>query len=122
MRAGVTGPAKMMANYREPNNMSTANLYILAKPLLSDKRKKQQSRVATRKLSVVRSKAETEPEARLWKVCAEAASPRLGAIEWIAFPFIGALALGALACSFSESFRLLNSGALDQTVRALLTR
>jgi hypothetical protein len=34
----------------------------------------------------------------------------------------GSSALAALAFCFSESFHLLNSGALDQTVRALLSR
>jgi hypothetical protein len=39
--------------------MSTANFYILAKPLQSDEGIKEQSRLATRQLSVARPKAET---------------------------------------------------------------
>ena len=35
---------------------------------------------------------------------------------------VGASALAALAYGFSELFHLINSGALDETVRALLTR
>jgi len=36
--------------------------------------------------------------------------------------FFGVLALGAVGFCFSELFDLLSSGALEQTVRALLTR
>lgn len=43
------------------------------------------SRAVLEPAVVTRSKAEAEPEARLWKVCAEAASPRLGGFEWVAF-------------------------------------
>jgi hypothetical protein len=96
--------------------------YILAKPLVSDQGLKEQNGVATRQLPVARPKAETEPQERLWKVWAEAASPWLSGFEFIAFLFFGALALGGLAYCFSELFHLLNSGALDETVRALLTR
>ena len=100
--------------------MSTANFYILAKPLQSDQGLKEHNRVGTRELSLTR--AETEPEERLWKVCAEAASPRLGAFEWITFLFFGVLALGTVGFCFAELFQFLNSGALDQTVRALLMK
>jgi hypothetical protein len=102
--------------------MARANSYVLAKPLHSDQGLKEENRAATRRPVVTRSKAEAEPEARLWKVCAEAASPRLGGFEWVAFLVFGALALGALAYCFSELFQFLTSGALDQTVHALLTR
>lgn len=102
--------------------MSTANFYILAKPLQSDEGIEEQSRGSTRQLSVARPKTETEPEERLWKICAEVSSPKLWRFEWIAFLSLGVLAFGALVCCFSELFHLLNSGALDETVRALLTR
>jgi len=102
--------------------MAAANFHILAKTLQSDQGLKEQNRVAIRQPWFTRPKAVAEPEARLWKVCAETASPRLSGFEWIAFLLFGALALGTLAYCFSELFHLLNSGALDQTVRALLTR
>jgi hypothetical protein len=102
--------------------MATANLYILAKAAESDQGRKERNRFATEQPSFTRPTAEAEPEARLWKICAEAASPRLTGFEWVAFLFFGALAIGALAYSFYEPFHLLNSGALDQTVRTLLTR
>jgi hypothetical protein len=102
--------------------MAAADFYILAKPLQSDQGLKEQNRVATGQPSFIRSYAETEPEARWWKVCAEAVSPRLSGFERVVFLLFGASALGALACCFSELFHLLNSPALDETVRALLTR
>jgi hypothetical protein len=99
-----------------------ANFYVLAKPLQSDEGIEERSCDATRPLSGIRPKAETEPEERLWKVCAEAVSPRFSALESLAFVFFGALAIGALACCFSELFQLISSGALDQTVHALLKK
>ena len=97
---------------------TTANFTILAQPLES----RQERQAAGAQRSLNRSKSETEPEARLWKLCAEAAPPRLSGAEWIALLLFGASALGALAFCFSQSFQLLNSGALDQTVRALLIK
>ena len=102
--------------------METANFYILAKPLQSVQGPKDRLQVVTRRPSLTRSKAETEPETRLWKVCAKAVSPRLSRFERIAFLLFVASALVALAFCFSESFHLFNSGALDKTVRVVLTR
>jgi hypothetical protein len=56
------------------------------------------------------------------EVCAEAASPWFSGFDCIALLFFGASVLGALDCCFSELLQLLNSGALEQTVRALVTR
>ena len=124
--------------------MTTANFDVLAKPLQPDQglnpnpeipRRwstalqgssefglKEQNRIGTGQRSFARPKVGTEPEARLWKICAEAASPRGGAFEWITFLFFGVLALGTVGFCFAELFQLLNSGALDQTVRALLMK
>jgi hypothetical protein len=101
---------------------TTENFRILAEPLESLRGLKDQRRAASGEHSFSRSKAETEPETRLWKICAKAASPGLNGVEWIALLLLGASALGAMAYGFSESFHLFNSGALDQTVRAILTR
>jgi hypothetical protein len=99
--------------------MTTADFYIVAKPVQSDQG--QRPGVATGQPFFAASKVETEPETRLWKVCAMAASPRISGLEWVAFLLLGVSALGALAYGFSESFQLFNSGALDQTMCALLT-
>jgi hypothetical protein len=108
-------------NTERRNMMTTTNFYVVAKPLQADQGLKERPRVARRQSFFIGSKVETEPETRLWKVCAKAGSSRLSSFEWIAFLLLGASALGALACCFSEAFHSFNTGALDQTVRALLT-
>jgi len=102
--------------------MTTANFYVLAKPRQPDQDQNEQPRVASGQPSFARPKVEAEPESRLWKVCAEEVSSRLGALEWMTLLFLGILALGAVGFCFSEFFDLFSSGALDQTVRVLLTR
>jgi hypothetical protein len=89
--------------------MATANFYILAKPLQSDQGIREQHRTATRQVSVVQAEAEAEPGQRLWKICAEAASPRLSAFEWIAFLLLGASTFGALAYCFTELLKFAGS-------------
>ena len=103
--------------------MTTADFHILAEPRRSVRRlKEERPRVAAEQSSLTRPKVEAEPETRLWKVCAEATSPRLSKFEWIAILVFAASALVAMACCTFEWFQLSNSGALDQTVRALLAR
>jgi hypothetical protein len=103
--------------------MTTANFYILAEPRQSDWRlREKRARVGTKQSLLSEPRIEAEPEPRLWKLCAEAASPRLSRFEWIAILVFAASALAALACCAFEWIQLTNSGALDQTVRALLTR
>jgi hypothetical protein len=102
--------------------MATTNFYTLAKPLRSDQGLKEERQAATRRLSDTGDKAEAEPEGRLWKVCAEAASPKFTVPELAAFLLFGLLSLGAGAYCISELLQLLNSGALDQAVGVLLTR
>jgi hypothetical protein len=114
----VLGESSKALNTERPNILATTHFYILAKAAESDRG--QRLWLASGRPSFARSKAEAEPEARLWKVCAEAASPLLSGFEWIAFLLFGALALGTLAFCFSELFRLLHGGVLDETVRALL--
>jgi hypothetical protein len=61
-----------------------------------------------------------EYDAKNWRK--QKASPRLIGFESIAFSLFGAWAPAALANCFSEQFQLLNSGALDEAVRALLDK
>jgi hypothetical protein len=119
-----SGPANQIQpeHGRRPNIITTANFHVLEKPLQPDQGLKVQQRVATEQPSFAPPKVEAEPEARLWKVCAETASRRYGALEWITFLLLGVLALGAAGFCFAELFQLINSGAPDQTVRALLTK
>jgi hypothetical protein len=103
--------------------MTTANYYILADPPRSAQElTKERSRVATKQASFTRPKVEAEPETRLWKICSEIAPPRLGRFERIALLVFGASAFLSLAFCVFEWFHLSNSGALDQIVRAILTR
>lgn len=103
--------------------MTTANYYPLAQPLQSDRElREDRPRVATEPLSFTRPKIEAEPDARLWKICAEAAPPRLSVFEWIALLVFGGSAVFGLACCVFEWLQLSNSSSLDQIVRALLAR
>jgi len=63
-----------------------------------------------------------EPERRLWKICAQATPPRLGAAECIALLLFGVSEICILTCCVFEWLQLSNSGSLDQVVRALLNR
>jgi hypothetical protein len=103
--------------------MTTTDFYVLAAPLQSDQELTEEPRrIAIKEPSFTPPRIETEPETRLWKICAQAAPPRLGAAEWIALLLFGASAISILACCVFEWLQLSNSGSLDQVVRALLTR
>ncbi len=52
----------------------------------------------------------------------EAASPKFGRLELIAFLFFGVLVSAATVYCGIELFHMVNSGALEQTVQTLLTR
>ena len=101
--------------------MTTTDFFILTEPRPDRRLKEERARVATKPSSLSRPEVEAEPETRLWKVCAAASSPRLSRFERIAVLIFAASALVAMACCTLEWVRLSNSGALDQTVRALLT-
>jgi hypothetical protein len=103
--------------------MTTADFYILAEARQSDRRlNEKRAPAATEQSLLSQPKIEAEPETRLWKLCAEAAFPRLSRFEWIAILVFAASALVAMTCCTLEWIQLANSGSLDQTVRALLTR
>jgi hypothetical protein len=68
------------------------------------------------------AKAETTPEHRLWKVCRQTVSPKLSKVDLLAFVFFAIVAVVAIVCSFSILFQTLGSGALEETVRTLITR
>jgi hypothetical protein len=102
--------------------MATSHFYILPKPLRFHQGIGEQYWATGRQKSFRRSKVDEEPETRLWKVCVEAVCPRLNVFEWMAFLLFGAVSLGALVYGFCELHHLLSSGALDQTVRAFLSK
>jgi hypothetical protein len=102
--------------------MTTANYYVLPEPLVPDQRLTEERPWVATRSSFTRPSVEAEPEARLWKICAEAVSPQLSGFERIALLVFGASAVSAFACCAFEWFHLFNSGALDHVVRALLAR
>lgn len=67
-----------------------------------------------------RANVRGEIEHRLWKVCREAASPKLGLVELTFFLCLGAVAIPATGCAIYEIFDLLRIGGLDQTVRMMM--
>lgn len=103
--------------------MTTANYYPLAELLQSDRElREDHPRIATEPLSFTRSKIEVEPEARLWRICAEAAPTRLSVFEWIALTVFAGSAIFGLTCCVFEWVQFSNSSSLEQIVRAILTR
>jgi hypothetical protein len=103
--------------------MTTANYYVLGEPPQSDQELTEgRPRVATKQSSFTRPKVEAEPETRLWKICAEVATPRLNGFERIAILVFGASAFLSLAFCAFECFHLFSSGALDRIVHAILTK
>ena len=103
--------------------MMTANYYVLGEPPRADQElTKDRTWVATKQSSFTRAKVEAEPEARLWKICAEVAPPRLSKFEWTALSVFGASAFLSLAFCSVTWFHLFSSEALDQIVSAILTR
>ena len=100
--------------------MTTATYQVFTEPF--NELTEERTSIAAEKISSQRCEVEAEPETRLWKICAEAAAPRLGVFERTAlFLFVVEAILG-LACCFFEWVQLSNSGSLDQIIRALLTR
>jgi hypothetical protein len=116
-------PGELSATQTQIGIMTTANFYVPAAPLQSDLQlTKELPLFAKEQPSFTRRKLEAEPEKRLWKICAKAASPRLSGFERIALLVFGASGFVALACCVFEWLQLSNSGSLDQVVRVLLTR
>ena len=100
--------------------MTTANYYVLTEP--ARELPGERPGVAAEQSSFQRRTIEAEPETRLWKICAEAAPPRLGVLERTALFLFAVSAIVDLAYCVFVWFQLSNSGSLDQVVRALLTR
>jgi hypothetical protein len=100
--------------------MTTATYYVFTEPFkeLTEER----TPAPAEKISPQRREVEAEPETRLWKICAEAAPPRLGVFELTALLMFAIAAILALTCCVFEWVQLSNSDSLDQVVRALLNR
>jgi hypothetical protein len=101
--------------------MHTTNLFIPRESLHFIKGKVEQDRRNSRQRPTVRIRSKTEPENRLWKVSMEAASLKEARIDLIALLLFGFLASAAAAYCGAELLHGVNSGALEQTVRTLLS-
>jgi hypothetical protein len=67
-------------------------------------------------------RGKTEPECRLWKLSMGAGSREGRRLESIVFLFFGLLVSATVVYCGTELFHVINSGALEQTVQALVTR
>jgi hypothetical protein len=116
-------PGELSATQTQIGIMTTADFYVPSAPLKSDLQlTKERPQFAKKQPSFTRCKVEAEPETRLWKISAQGAPLRLGAVEWIALLVFGASAICVLACCVFEWLQLSGSGSLDQVARALLNR
>jgi hypothetical protein len=91
--------------------MTTENFRILADPLEFHRGLKHKRQAAPGRRSFHQSKAGTEPETRLWKICAKAVSPRLSGVEW------DCAAAGSLG-AWGAGLRLFRVFPFDQQRRA----
>jgi hypothetical protein len=99
--------------------MQTTNLFIPREFFHLTKR--NVDRHNRRQRPVVRIQSETTPEHRLWKLSMQSAFLRGFIGESIAFLFFGLLVGAAAVYCGTELFYVVNSGALEQTVQALLS-
>ena len=97
--------------------MQTAN-FLIPRPQFHSSSKYQALQPSAHSSSVT-ARAESVPEHRLWKVCR---APKLGKVELLIFVFFAIVVSLATACCFSGLVHALENGALEQTVRMLITR
>jgi hypothetical protein len=106
----------------EPKNMRTTKFFIPAESFQLPNRTREQGRCAGWQRLTAKLPSRIEPEHRLWKLSTEAASPKFGRLELIAFLFLVVLVSAATIFSFDELLHVVKRGALEQTVQALMTR
>ena len=96
--------------------------FLLPGHLQFDTRIREQGYCAGRKRPTAQLRSEIEPERRLYKLSGEAVSPKVGRLDLIAYLFFGVLVSAATVYCGTELFHVVNSGGLEQTVQALLSR
>ena len=101
--------------------MSSSHQYSAVRPLQFYEGKDGRSHFRERQQVVTRLGYKI-PGRSLRSICREVASPAVRRTELIIYLFFVVLAIGAVGFCFSGLFELLNGGALEQTVFALLTR
>jgi len=112
---------KKRSNPRKDQIMRTTS-FLLPGHLQFDTRIREQGYCAGRKRPTAQLRSEIEPERRLYKLSGEAVSPKVGRLDLIAYLFFGVLVSAATVYCGTELFHVVNSGGLEQTVQALLSR
>jgi hypothetical protein len=102
--------------------MQIVNFFIPTKSFYFRKENTEQERCDAGRWLIVQIRSKTEPENRLWKLSMGADSRKGRRLELIAFLFFGVLVSAAAVYCCTELLHVINSGALEQTVQALLTR
>jgi hypothetical protein len=102
--------------------MLTTNFFIPTEPFHFSKGKVEQKRRPGRQGLIVQIRSKTQPENRLWKLSLEASSLKSRNLELTVFLFFGLVATAAAVYCGTELFQVVKSGALEQTVQALLAR
>jgi hypothetical protein len=100
--------------------MPTTNFFMPGESFPFCKGSMERERRNRRRQLTVQIPRKTEPEGRLWKLSMEAAS--LPKLELILFLFFGVLVSAAEIYCGTELSHVVNDGALEQTVQALLMR
>jgi hypothetical protein len=101
--------------------MQTTNFFIPRESFHFRKGSVEEDRRNRRQRLTVQGRSKTEPESRLWKRSMEAASLKDCKLELIALLFFGSLVSAAALYCGTELFQVVNSGALEHTVQALLS-
>lgn len=102
--------------------MRTISFLIPADSLQLGTRIREPGRCGGRQRIMAQLRREIAPEHRLYKLSSEAASPKFGRLELIAFLFFAILVSAATVYSGTELIQVVNDGAFEQTVRTLLSR
>ena len=106
---------------KEDQIMRTTS-FLLPGHLPLDTGIRKQGYCGGRRRPTAQLRSEIESEHSFYGLSREAASPKFSRLELIAFLFFGVLVSGATVYSGTELIHVVNSGALEQTVRTLLSR
>ena len=109
-------------SYEGPIMMQIVNFFIPTKSFYFRKENTEQERCNGGRRLIVQIRSKTGSENPLWKLSLGADSRKGRRLELIAFLFFGVLVSAAAVYCGTELLYVINSGALQQTVQALLTR
>ena|SRR5208282_1105188 len=122
MKANDPAPLKNNDPTQEKTKIMRTTSFLLPGHLPFDAGFTEQGYCAGKKPLTAPLRTEIEPEHRLYKLSREAASPKFGRLEMIAFLFFAILVRAATVYSGAELIQVVNDDAFEQTVRTLLSR